>query len=171
MANPVAMVSTKTSSRPDRQSAVRRQRGFSLIEMIVVVVLIAAATALAASVMTRGLPGQQLRASARELAAQLRYTRAQAIVSGHPQSFTLDAGTRRWQAPNHRGGQLPDAITVVATGARVEQASPRMAAIRFFPEGAATGGRIVLSRDQAAWQVDVQWLTGEVSVKRRAALP
>ena len=44
-------------------------------------------------------------------------------------------------------------------------------AIRFFPEGAATGGRIVLSRERAAWQIDVEWLTGEVTVKRTQAPP
>lgn len=146
-----------------------RQRGFSLIELIVVVVLIAASTALAASVMGRGLPGQQLRNSAREVAAQLRYTRAQAIVTGQPQVFSLNAGSREWQAPNRRHGQLPAGIEVVATAARVEQNRSRVAAVRFFPEGASTGGRFTFSRDSAAWQVDVQWLTGEVTVQRVVA--
>lgn len=146
-----------------------RQRGFSLIELMVVVVLIAATTALAASVMTTGLPGQQLRNASRELAAQLRYTRAQAIVTGKSQLFTLDTRTREWQAPNRRHGQLPSQIKLVATGARIEQTNPDVAAIRFFPEGAATGGRIVLSRDRAAWQLDVEWLTGEVTIKRTQA--
>ena len=149
----------------------RRQRGFSLLELIVVVVLIAATTALAASVMTTGLPGQQLRNASRELAAQLRYTRAQAIVTGKPQLFTLDARSREWKAPNRRHGQLPREIEVVATGARIEQTQPELMAIRFFPEGAATGGRIVLSRERAAWQLDVEWLTGEVTIKRAQAPP
>jgi len=149
----------------------RRQRGFSLLELIVVVVLIAATTALAASVMTTGLPGQQLRNASRELAAQLRYTRAQAIVTGKPQLFTLDARSREWKAPNRRHGQLPREIEVVATGARIEQTAPELMAIRFFPEGAATGGRIVLSRERAAWQLDVEWLTGEVTIKRAQAPP
>ena len=147
----------------------RRQCGFSLIEMIVVVVLIAATTALAASVMTSGLPGQQLRGASRELAAQLRYTRAQAIVSGQSQVFSIDARTREWQGPNRRHGQLPKQINILATGAKIDQRHSDVATIRFFPEGAATGGRIVLWRDQAAWQVDVEWLTGEVSVKRGQA--
>ncbi|MBP8080814.1 MAG: GspH/FimT family pseudopilin [Arenimonas sp.] len=149
----------------------RRQRGISLIELIVVVVLIAAATALAASVMGAGLPGQQLRNASRELAAQLRYTRAQAIVTGKSQTFSIDARTREWQAPNRRHGQLPQEINLVATGARIEQTRPDIVAIRFFPEGAATGGRIVLSRERAAWQIDVEWLTGEVTVKRAQAPP
>jgi general secretion pathway protein H len=148
---------------------VNRQRGFSMIELIAVVVLIAATTALAASVMSAKLPGQQLRNASRELAAQLRYTRAQAIVSGKSQLFTIDAQTREWQAPNKRHGKLPSEIKIVATGARIEQTQPTVAAIRFFPEGAATGGRIVLSRDNSAWQVDVEWLTGEVTRKRAQA--
>lgn len=148
-----------------------RQRGISLIELIVVVVLIAAATALAASVMGTGLPGQQLRNASRELAAQLRYTRAQAIVTGKSQTFSIDARTREWQAPNRRHGQLPQEINLVATGARIEQTRPNAVAIRFFPEGAATGGRLVLSRERAAWQIDVEWLTGEVTVKRTQAPP
>ena len=147
----------------------RGQRGFSLIELIVVVVMIAATTALAASVMTSGLPGQQLRSASRELAAQLRYTRAQAIVTGKPQLFTLDVRTREWHAPGRRRGTLPSGIDIVATGARVEQTQADTATIRFFPEGAATGGRIVLSRGDAAWQLDVQWLTGEVAISRAPA--
>lgn len=149
----------------------QRQRGVSLIELIVVVVLIAAGTALAASVMGVGLPGQQLRNASRELAAQLRYTRAQAIVTGRSQTFSVDARTREWQAPNRRHGQLPSEISLTATGARIEQTRPDIVAIRFFPEGAATGGRIVLSRERAAWQIDVEWLTGEVTVKRAQAPP
>ena len=149
----------------------QRQRGVSLIELIVVVVLIAAATALAASVMGVGLPGQQLRNTSRELAAQLRYTRAQAIVTGTSQTFSIDARTREWQAPNRRHGTLPGGIELVATGAQIEQTRPDVVAIRFFPEGAATGGRLVLSRERAAWQIDVEWLTGEVTVKRTQAPP
>lgn len=147
----------------------QRQRGFTLIELIVVLVLLAAVTALAASVMTSGLPGQQLRSDAREVAAQLRYTRSQAIVTGKPQVFTLDARTRGWQAPNRRKGRLHPDIRIVATGAQVEQARPDEVSIRFFPEGAATGGRITLQRETAAWQVDVEWLTGEVRLSRAKA--
>jgi general secretion pathway protein H len=100
------------------------------------------------------------------LAAQLRYTRAQALATGEPQRFLLDTRTREWQAPNHHRGHVPDKIGIVATVASDERPSPEVAAIRFFPDGAATGGRIVLKRDSAAWQVDVDWLTGEVRASR-----
>lgn len=147
----------------------RSRRGFSLIEMLLVIVLIAAVSAMAAYAMNSGLPGAQLRGAARELAAQLRYTRAQAIATGRPQVFSLDARTREWTAPQNRHGSLARGIEVIATGARVEQAHPDEVAIRFFPEGAATGGRFVLKRGDAAWQVDVEWLTGQVALQRTKA--
>ena len=144
----------------------RAARGFSLIEILLVVMLITAVTAMAAYTMSSGLPGSQLRGAARELAAQLRFTRAQAIATGTAQVFTLDARSREWTAPQQRHGTLARQIEVVATGARVEQQRPDEVAIRFFPEGASTGGRFVLKRDKAAWQVDIEWLTGQVSLKR-----
>ncbi|KFN43190.1 type II secretion system protein XpsH [Arenimonas oryziterrae] len=149
----------------------RQARGFSLLELLVVIVLIAATTAMAAVAMRSGLPGQQLRNSTRELAAQIRYTRAQAIVTGKPQVFTLDTRTREWLAPDRRHGQVPAAIAIHATAAGIEQPSAGIAAIRFFPEGASTGGRITLSREHAAWQLDVDWLTGQVSMTRAEAPP
>jgi len=138
----------------------KRARGVSMVELLVVVVLIAAATAMAASAMRSGMPGQQLRLAARELAAQLRYTRAQAIATGRAQVFLLDARKRQWQAPGKRSGKVPEPIQITTTTARIEQPADGVAGFRFFPEGASTGGRIVLSRDRAAWQVDVDWLTG-----------
>jgi general secretion pathway protein H len=147
----------------------RAARGFTLLEMVVVIALFAAVTALAASVVSRGLPGQQLRRATKEIATELRYTRARAISSGKPQVFVFDTRQRQWRAPDRHHGEVPDSVEVVAIGARSEQVGDRTAVIRFFPEGAATGGRFVLKHGRAAWQVDVEWLTGEVRVTRAGA--
>jgi general secretion pathway protein H len=145
---------------------VKRSLGFTLIEMMAVLLLVAAMVAIGATAMSRHLPGQRMQQSARELAAQLRYTRARALATGQSQVFMLDAHTREWQAGESRNGKLPTGFDIVATGARNEQQHEGVAAVRFFPEGAATGGRFVLSKGRAAWQVDVAWLTGEVTLAR-----
>jgi general secretion pathway protein H len=141
-------------------------RGFTLLELVMVIVLIGGLSALAAGLMGSALPGQQLRGASRELAAQLRFARAQAIVSGEPQVFELDTATREWRGPKRRHGTLPRAIEVIAVGARDEQTTPSVAAYRFFPDGASTGGHIRLKRGGAEWRLDIDWLTGSVALTR-----
>jgi general secretion pathway protein H len=141
-------------------------RGFTLIEIVMVIALVVAIVALTAGVLGAGLPGQQLRGAARELAAQLRYARTRAIVSGEQQVLSLDAQARTWNIPGHRNGEIDDAIEIVAVGARDTAAPSNVATYRFFPDGASTGGHVRLKRGDAEWRVDVDWLTGEVRLAR-----
>ena len=78
--------------------------GYSLLEMLLVVALIAMASLMAVAVFAGGTEGMKLRASAKEVAAQLRYTRTQAIASGQPRQFEIDPASHRWHAPYGRTG-------------------------------------------------------------------
>jgi general secretion pathway protein H len=149
----------------------RIARGFSLLEIIVVVGLISLLMTFAAYAINKQLPGQQLRSSAKQLAAELRFTKSQAMVTGEPQSFQINVKTREWKGPKNHSGVLPKSLEVIATTARSEQPELDAAAIKFFPDGAATGGRIVLQHKTAKWQVDVKWLTGEVTVTKPGSSP
>ena len=53
------------------------------------------------------------------------------------------------------GRELHDAARTVAGELRFARA-----------RAIATGGRIVIKRGEAAWRVDVAWLTGEVTLSR-----
>lgn len=152
------------------QRPVRAQCGVSLLEMLLVVALIAATSLLAASALGGGFAGMQLRSSAKEIAAQLRFTRTHAIATGEPQRFVIDPAAHRWQAPDGREGEIPEALGVRFYGARQVQPSRGEGAIVFFPDGASTGGRVQLSRERAGWNIDVAWLTGQVRL-RRAEVP
>ncbi len=148
-----------------------RTSGFSLLEVLLVLVLVAAATALAMGAFGGGMRGLQFRSQAKELASQLRFTRAVAISSGQVQDFVVDPGARRWRGANGRGGSLPEAGEVVFTGAATAQfpeldGEGEAGVVRFFPDGAATGGRIRLLVNGGGWDVDVAWLTGEVRLQR-----
>lgn len=134
-----------------------------------VVGLIALVMTFAAYTLSQQLPGQQLRSSAKELAAELRFTKSQAMVTGQAQTFQINANTREWIGAKNHSGELPDSLEIIATTAKREQPEDGVAAIKFFPDGAATGGRIVLKHDTAKWQVDVKWLTGEVTVTKPVA--
>ncbi|TKR31033.1 type II secretion system protein GspH [Luteimonas gilva] len=148
----------------------RAARGVTLLEMLLVVAIIAAASLLAAGTLTGGFAGIQLRSSAKEIAANLRYARAQALTKGQPQKFVIDPRAHTWRATEDRRGEIPGKLGIVFTGTRGLQARAGEGAILFFPDGASTGGRVQLQSGKAAWNVDVAWLTGEVTLKRAERL-
>ena len=143
-----------------------RPRGFSLMEMLLVMALIAVASLLAVAAMSGGMQGMKLHAGAKDVAAQMRFARAVAISSGQPQDVVIDPRARRWEGAKGRSGNLPDGGEIVFTGAREVQPEGGKGAVRFFPDGAATGGRVRLLANGGGWDVDVGWLTGEVRVSR-----
>ena len=155
---------------PGRRGAGRsgagRASGFSLLEILLVMAILVIASLLAAAAMTGGFDGMRLRSSAKEITAQLRYTRAQAISTGRAQRFTVDPRAHTWTAPNDRDGEIPKQLAIAFFGAREVQPREGEGAIVFFADGASTGGRVQLSVKRAAWNVDVKWLTGEVRLTR-----
>lgn len=147
-------------------SPARAAPGFSLIEVLAVVALIAIAGVLAVGILGGGLERMQMRSAANEIAANLRFTRAHALATGSPQRFSIDPATRTWRAPRERSGAVPDRLEVTFTGAREMQERTGEGVIVFFGDGASSGGRVRLEAGEARWDVDVAWLTGEVRVHR-----
>ena len=143
-----------------------RAAGFTLIELVAVILIIAIATGLASVAMTGGFDGIRLRSASSEVAAQLRFTRAQALATGKRQDFSIDPHAHTWKAPKDRHGSLSKQLGIAFYGAREVQPSASEGGIAFFPDGASTGGRIRLSAKKAVRDIDVAWLTGEVRVKR-----
>jgi general secretion pathway protein H len=153
-----------------RSGGALRCGGFSLLEVLLVMVLVAATGALAAGVVGGGFARMELRGNARDIATELRFTRARALATGMPQTFSIDPAAHAWQGADGRSGAVPDSLRIRFVGAREVQPAEGVGAIMFFGDGASTGGRVRLSRDRAGFDIDVAWLTGEVSVHRAEAL-
>lgn len=143
-----------------------RAGGFTLVEMVVVIALIAVITLIVYGAMSGGLDGLKLRGTAKALANELRFARAQAIATGTVQRFAIVPDARTWTGAKDHHGQLPKTYSVKFLGVRQVQTRQGEGTILFFEDGASTGGRIQLKVRNAAWNVDVAWLTGEVSVHR-----
>jgi general secretion pathway protein H len=151
---------------PASLSAAARVAGFTLLETLLVMALMAGAALLAAMAFTGGMEGMRLRSESKEIAAQLRYTRARAIATGQPQLFRIDPRAHAWEAAGDRSGTIDAALAVRFTGVREAQVRAGEGAVLFFPDGGSTGGRVTLSAGSAAWSIDVAWLTGETRLLR-----
>jgi len=141
-----------------------RSRGFTLLEMLAVILLIGIAAAAVAVSVTQGLASARVAAASGELAAALRATRTQAIVHGNEHTFDVDTRANTYRADQGKTVRLPSGMRIGITSAKEDQVSATTGRIRFFPDGSSTGGHITLQRNQRQWRVNVSWLTGAVSV-------
>ena len=138
--------------------------GFTLLEMLAVILLIGIAVAAVSVSVTQGLASARVRAASSEMAGALRATRAQAIVRGKEQNFDVDTSANSYRDVKQNDVRLPKGLHVSITSAQADQPNDHTGRIRFFPDGSSTGGRITLQSGKRQWHVNVSWLTGEVRV-------
>lgn len=146
-----------------RPIPVRRSPGFSLVELMVVMVLIVGLFGLVGTSISRSVGGAELRGEAREIISGLRRTRGQAIINRAEQVFLIDAETKTWQAAGQDQHKIPEGLDVTLETARSEMTGENAGGIRFFPDGSSTGGSVLLSVDERKWYITIGWLTGEIS--------
>lgn len=141
----------------------RRTAGFTLLELLVVLVLMALMTGLAIPLISAGTPGAQIKAASRELLVGLRQAREQAIVSRQPAAMSVNVDERRFQITGQtRAFQLPGKLQIGLFVADAED-NGKLGSFIFYPDGSSTGGRITVSLDGQTNRIDVDWLTGVAS--------
>ena len=143
----------------------KRATGFTLLEVILVLVIGVAAYSLILTVPMRGSSSADLKAAARTLAAGLRQAQTMAMSTRRDSALTVDVESREFTvAGDSTIRQLPKDLEIKLYTAQTEVTSERRGAIRFYPDGSSTGGRITVATGERKYLVDVDWLTGRVSI-------
>ena len=141
------------------------QAGFTLLEVIVVLVLAGIIYALLLAVPMRGASVADLKSAARTLASGLRQAQSTALSTRRDAVLTIDLDAREFEVTGSEGARsLPRDLDLKLYTAQTEVASERKGSIRFYPDGSSTGGRITVAAGERKYLVDVDWLTGRVSI-------
>jgi general secretion pathway protein H len=145
----------------------RSARGFTLLELLVVLVVIALAAAFAIPAVQGGWESRQIRQGTRKLASLMRGLRERAVRQGVQQEMLVepDGQTIHWS--DGETMILPQAawITGVRGGWRDQDGSVRVV---FYPNGGTTGaGLLVGPRDDEGlrFAIDVDALLGSVTIR------
>lgn len=141
------------------------QYGFSLLELMIVLVLGAMLTGVVATSLSKG---PVLRKNARDVVSSLRHARSLAIMQQQEAVWRMNIEQKKYwiqSAKQQRARQLDDSIETKVLTAESEVSSQNEAGIRFFPDGSSTGGKVELSYKTQDYQINVEWISGRVTLQ------
>lgn len=148
-----------------RLPARKLSRAFTLVELLVVLVIMGLILALVPPFLDHTLPENRVRGAARALAAELKMSRGEAIRGRVETALILDLEQGSYRTGERaRDLNLPEDAALTLTTAESEMITEQSGAIRFFPDGSSTGGQIRLRYRRSDYVVDVNWLTGQVTL-------
>jgi len=139
--------------------------GFTLLELICVIAILALLSAAVLPVLPRGTSRARLESFALAAASLLKSDRNAALLQQKPVATIVDAPARFLRSSaSRREVRVPNDVTFDAVLA--SRCSERQAgsAIIFLPSGMSCGGVITLSRLGMSYQIRVNWLTGGVDI-------
>ncbi|RJQ16676.1 MAG: prepilin-type N-terminal cleavage/methylation domain-containing protein [Nitrospiraceae bacterium] len=158
-------------------------KGFTLIELIIVLFILGLTAGLAGIYVGRGSEGREMKIFTKEVSAVLRYARSQAVAAKKTYCFVVDTDEKKYSLYTDRdldendevdtGAEskaepvvvlnkaIPETLQIKLKGSK---ASPIY--IGFYPLGNSTGGVLeIMGREDAVFSISVSRL-GQVEVAK-----
>jgi len=136
------------------------KKGFTLIEILVVMVLLAMAGSLIFFSVGKSMGSKQAKAFAQEMVSLCRKARRMAVDDGVLTALNISSTQRRcWVSGGTKSLEVPEQMLIEGVG--VTQLNEDVYGIRFYPDGSTGGGELTISisgRTIYAFRVDA--LTG-----------
>jgi len=139
-------------------------RGFTLLELIVSLLVIALAVGIVIPAVGRGTETLRGRSEVAAFSAMLRHARDQAITTRRGHAVVIDPDGRR-----ARILATPDEVRqtrALPADLEIEAIPPQALTVRFDPNGVSSGGEFRLATKNIRYRVTVDPLTGRVRAER-----
>jgi general secretion pathway protein H len=141
------------------------QSGFSLVELLIAIAILAAIVSVAPIVTRSSGSAAADRAAAYRLVTELKVARSSALRRNQPEAVDFDATSRRFAVVGGREAVvLPNDVSVTVVSARAADAESGMRIV-FFPDGSSSGGTILLTSPRGQNVIGIDWLSGRVGLR------
>lgn len=142
-----------------------KARGFTLLEIMIVITIIALSYTLLPKLFFSGVSGAELKSNARQVAGGLKMARDTAIYSRKPAFLSLDLGNREFSVDGEtKVHKLHPDVELKLYTAQDDLVSDTVGMIRFFADGSSNGGRVTVGAGARKYLIDIDWLTGRVTI-------
>lgn len=145
-------------------SRTEAQAGFTLLELLAVLVILTLAASAVMSIGRSSLESARVRSFMVEAEAMFRDARTAAIETHAQTAVMIDTEARRLSMSN--GGRVLDMPQGVSLDAKV--AVPKdggMPSVRFFPSGGSSGGQLTFNYRGRSYDLRINWLTGRADAQ------
>ncbi len=165
-----------------------KNKGFSLMELIIVMTIFVLSISLVASSLSNLLTTIELKAAAKKVSGILRYYRSEAINKGSVyqvlfdpesravkvQSVSLTEPAEETKADQNKGGEAVKTLYGLPEGVQMKELdfpSPEypcdLPAVEFYPNGGSNGGSVLInSPERKGYKIKVDFLTGMVEIEK-----
>lgn len=143
----------------------RTSLGFTLLELMIVLFIVVLGFAAIGISISSGNETTQLKAAARDIVSALRYVRGQALMTHQETVLTFDLKENTYTVTGRdKVYDIANTIDVTIVTGQNELSGDGLGNIRFFADGSSTGGRMTLELKELVWQIDINWLTGQIEL-------
>jgi general secretion pathway protein H len=138
-------------------------RGFTLLELLATLMVLAVALAVVGPAVGRTSETLRTRAEVARFAGLLRHTREQAIVTQRPHAFIVEPGAHRITI---QAGDEVKQTRTLPEHLGIQAEPPPALTIRFEPQGTSSGGAFRMTSGSIQYRITVDGFTGRVKAVR-----
>jgi general secretion pathway protein H len=149
----------------EREGVKGREKGFTLLEIIIVITLVVLILSFTTLFFGNALPGARLNSAARELSAMMRYAKILARNNGELQTVLINLDTGRYGIEGVQTRNIPEGINIRVTDPVTGEVSRGSYAVLFHESGISEGGTITLWNARRTLNIELDPIVGSVILK------